>query len=142
LVLARGIPLFCGMIVAYRQATSKNEREVSMRKLMLILTVAAMMVALSAGAALALNLTGDNGPDRLVGTAENDTLRGLGGRDTLIGRGDSDRLFGGSGNDFINATDPRPEDDLVNCGAGFDRALVDPSTEDRVMSNCERVVVR
>lgn len=108
----------------------------------MILTVAAVMVALSAGAALALNLTGDNGPDRLVGTAENDTLRGRGGGDTLIGRGDSDRLFGGDGNDFINAVDPgRADDDLVNCGAGFDRVLVDPSTEDRVMSNCERVRV-
>ena len=108
----------------------------------MILTVAAMMVALSAGAALALNLAGDNGPDRLVGTAENDTLRGLGGGDTLIGRGDSDRLFGGDGNDFINAVDPgRGEDDLVNCGAGFDRALVDPGTEDVVMGNCERVVI-
>ena len=113
-----------------------------MRKMILVFTVAAMMVALSAGAALALNLTGDNGPDRLVGTAENDTLRGLGGRDTLVGRGDSDRLFGGGGNDFINATDPgRPEGDRVNCGSGFDRVLVDPSTEDIVMGNCERVVV-
>lgn len=109
---------------------------------MIILTVAAMMVALSAGAALALNLTGDNGRDRLVGTAENDTLRGLGGNDVLIGRGDSDRLFGGAGNDRINAVDPGgPEDDLVNCGPGFDRVLVDPSTEDRVMDNCERVAV-
>ena len=93
------------------------------------------------GAALALDLTGDDGPDRLVGTAENDALRGLGGKVTLIGRGDSDRPIGG-GNDFINAVDPGgPEDDLVNCGPGFDRVLVDPSTEDRVMGNCERVAV-
>ena len=108
----------------------------------MLAAVMALMLTLFAGTALAINLTGDNGPDRLVGTAENDTLRGLGGRDVLIGRGDSDRLFGGSGNDLINAVDPgRPEGDLVNCGAGFDRALVDPSTEDRVMNNCERVRV-
>jgi hypothetical protein len=118
-----------------------TERSV-MKKMLVMLAVAALMVAMSAGAALAINLVGDNGPDRLAGTAQNDTLRGRGGNDTLIGRGDSDRLFGGSGNDVINATDPRPEDDLVNCGPGTDRAIIDPSTEDRVRANCERVTVR
>ena len=112
-----------------------------MRKLLVMLAMAAMMTALGAGTALAVTLVGDNGPDRLVGTAQNDTLRGRGGADTLVGRGDSDRLFGGSGNDFINAVDPRPEDDLVDCGPGRDRVLVDPSTEDRVRANCERVSV-
>ncbi|WP_166175134.1 calcium-binding protein [Rubrobacter tropicus] len=113
-----------------------------MKKMAMLVAVTGLMLTIFGGTALALNLTGDNGPDRLVGTAENDTLRGRGGGDTLIGRGDSDRLFGGDGNDFINAVDPgRAEDDLVNCGAGFDRARVDPSTEDRVMSNCERVRV-
>lgn len=113
-----------------------------MKRLVVLFTIAALMIALSAGVALAVNLTGGNGPDRLVGTAENDVLRGLGGNDVLIGRGDSDRLLGGSGNDRINATDPgRPEGDFVNCGPGFDRVMVDPSTEDVVAANCERVRV-
>jgi Ca2+-binding RTX toxin-like protein len=114
-----------------------------MKKITMLAAVVALMLTLFAGTALALNLTGDNGPDRLVGTAQDDTLRGLGGGDTLIGLGDSDRLFGGDGNDVINAVDPgRADGDLVNCGAGVDRALVDPSTEDRVANNCERVLVR
>lgn len=110
------------------------------KRLTILLTVAALMLALGVGTALAINLTGTSGPDRLVGTADNDTLRGLGGNDLLIGRGDSDRLFGGAGNDRINAVDPRPEGDLVNCGPGNDRAFVDPSTED-IVRNCERVTV-
>lgn len=113
-----------------------------MKKLAMLVAVTGLMLTIFGGTALALNLTGDGGPDRLVGTAENDTLRGLGGKDTLIGRGDSDLLFGGDGNDFINAVDPgRGETDRVNCGAGFDRVLIDPGTEDIVMGNCERVVV-
>jgi hypothetical protein len=114
-----------------------------MRKAATLVAIVGLMVVVFAGTALALNRVGDGGRDRLVGTAENDTLRGLGGRDTLIGRGDSDRLFGGGGNDFINPVDPgRLEGDRVNCGPGFDRVLVDRSTEDVVARNCERVRVR
>lgn len=114
-----------------------------MKKLVVMLTVVVLMVALGAGAALAANLVGDDGPNRLVGTAENDLLRGRGGNDRLVGGGDSDRLFGGDGNDVINAVDPgRPDSDRVRCGAGFDRVMVDPGTEDVVANSCERVAVR
>jgi hypothetical protein len=113
-----------------------------MRRVALLLTVMSLLLAMFAGVALARVIVGTNGPDRLVGTAENDTIRGRGGNDTIIGRGDSDRLFGGRGNDFIDARDPRPEGDFVDCGPGFDRVWVDPSTEDVVARNCERVVVR
>jgi Ca2+-binding RTX toxin-like protein len=111
------------------------------RRAIILLAMVGLMLTLFAGTALAIVRVGDNGPNRLVGTAENDTLRGLGGKDTLVGRGDSDRLFGGRGNDFINARDPRPEGDRVDCGRGFDRVVVDPSTEDIVTGNCERVRV-
>ena len=53
------------------------------------------MLVLFAAAALAVVKIGNAGPNRLVGTAENDTLRGRGGADTIIGKGDSDRLDGG-----------------------------------------------
>ncbi len=113
-----------------------------MRRLAMLLTVMGIMLAMAAGAALAINLVGDSGRDVLRGTAENDVLRGRGGNDHLIGRGDSDRLFGNAGNDVINARDPgRPESDRVNCGPGRDRALIDPSTEDVVARNCETVRV-
>lgn len=105
-----------------------------MRRISIFLAAMTLVVTVFAGTALALNRVGEGGPDRLVGTAENDTLRG---------RGDSDRRYGGVGNDLIDARDPgEPEGDVVNCGSGVDRVLADPSTEDIISSNCERVVVR
>ena len=113
-----------------------------MRRLAILLAAMGIMLAMTAGAALAINLVGDNGRDVLRGTAENDVLRGRGGNDLLVGRGNSDRLFGGRGNDVINARDPgRPESDRVLCGPGTDTALIDPSTEDVVAGSCERVRV-
>ena len=110
------------------------------RKVAILLAVMGLMVMAFAGVALAVTKTGDAGPNRLVGTAENDTLRGLGGADELIGRGDSDRLFGGSGRDLINARERgEAEDDLVDCGPGRDTVLTDNTTEDTVLANCEVV---
>jgi hypothetical protein len=81
--------------------------------------------------------------DELVGTPGSDRINGRGG-DDLIGarRGDDcasggpgrDRLRGGGGDDLLDAADARP--DLVRCGAGSDRAVVDA---DDIASGCERV---
>ncbi|MDQ3862327.1 MAG: hypothetical protein M3317_02265 [Actinomycetota bacterium] len=110
------------------------------RKVAILLAVMGLTVMAFAGVALAVTKTGDAGPNRLVGTAENDTLRGVGGADELIGRGDSDRLFGGSGRDLINARERgRAEGDRVDCGPGRDTVLTDNTTEDRIASNCEVV---
>ena len=46
-----------------------------MKKMAILFAV----VVLFAGTALAVVRVGNNGPNRLVGTAENDTLRGRGG---------------------------------------------------------------
>jgi Ca2+-binding RTX toxin-like protein len=111
-----------------------------MRKLAILLAVMGLMVMAFAGVALAVTKAGDAGPNRLVGTVENDTLRGRGGADKLIGRGDSDRLFGGSGRDLINARERgEAEGDLVDCGPGRDTILTDNTTEDTILSNCEVV---
>ena len=110
------------------------------RKVTILLAVMGLMVMAFAGVALAVTKVGDAGPNRLVGTAENDTLRGLGGADELVGRGDSDRLFGGSGRDLINARERgKAEDDRVDCGAGRDTVLTDNTTEDTILANCEVV---
>jgi Ca2+-binding RTX toxin-like protein len=108
------------------------------RRLAVLVAVMGLLVMVFAGVAFAAVKVGDAGPNRLVGTAENDTLKGRVGADTLIGRGDSDRLYGGRGRDYINARERgRAEDDLVDCGRGRDTVLTDNPTEDRIANNCE-----
>jgi Ca2+-binding RTX toxin-like protein len=110
------------------------------RKIAVLFAVMGLMVMACTGVALAVTKAGDAGPNRLVGTAENDTLKGRSGADTIIGKGDSDRLYGGRGADHINARElGRVEDDLVDCGRGRDTVLTDNTTEDRILSNCEVV---
>ena len=110
------------------------------RKTATLIAVMGLMLTMFAGAAFAAVKVGDGGPNRLVGTAENDTLKGRSGADTLVGRGDSDLLVGGRGNDQINARESgRAEDDRVDCGAGRDTVLTDNTTEDHIASNCEVV---
>ena len=88
-------------------------------------------------------IRGRDGHDCLSGGAGNDTLRGERGDDRLTGGSGADTLLGGAGvnvyyagpgNDFVNAVNGRVE--LVSCGSGHDRAVVD--RRDRV-SSCERV---
>jgi len=62
----------------------------------ILVAVVGLMVMAFAGSALAVVKVGNAGPNRLVGTAENDTLKGRIGADTIIGKGDSDRLYGGA----------------------------------------------
>ena len=78
---------------------------------------------------------GGDGPDTVAGTTGADLLCGLGGRDRLDGRAGLDRLFGGIGDDVIDSRDG--EFDIVGCGFGVDKALVD--AVDRVGVDCERV---
>jgi len=110
------------------------------KRLAVLVAVVGLMMMVFAGAAFAVTRIGDAGPNRLVGTAENDVLKGRAGADTLIGRGDSDLLVGGRGNDQINARESgRAEDDRVDCGPGRDTVLTDNTTEDSIASNCEVV---
>ena len=110
------------------------------KRMAILVAVVGLLVMMFAGAALAVVRIGDAGPNRLVGTAENDTLKGRGGADTIIGRGDSDLLVGGRGNDQINARERgRAEDDRVDCGRGRDTVLTDNTTEDTILANCEVV---
>ena len=110
------------------------------RRTATMIAVMGLMVMMFAGVAFAAVRVGNDGPNRLVGTAENDTLKGKGGADTLIGKGDSDLLVGGRGNDRINARERgRAEDDRVDCGRGRDTVLTDNTTEDHIANNCEVV---
>ena len=108
------------------------------KRMAVLIAVMGLMVMVFAGAAFAVTRVGDAGPNRLVGTAENDVLKGRAGADTLVGRGDSDLLVGGRGNDQINPRESgRDEDDRVDCGPGRDTVLTDNTTEDSIAGDCE-----
>ena len=99
------------------------------------------------------HLRGLAGADLILGRGGFDLLRGGPGNDRLIGGAGKDRLIGGPGRDEFN-TGPRghvagadgPDrirardgaQDLIQCGAGFDVALVD-AVEDGVF-DCERIL--
>lgn len=88
-------------------------------------------------------LPGGGGNDWLLGRAGNDTLLGGAGKDlidggrgndVLIGGPGEDRLRAGAGSDTAIANDD--EADVVDCGPGRDRAVVDESDTTK---NCEVV---
>jgi hypothetical protein len=134
-----------------------------LRALLMVATMLLGVLVLS-GVALAKNITGTNGPDRLIGIPNKDQIYGLGGpdylsgkkkadalyggrdndqvragngRDHVFGGQRSDKLYGGGGNDVMSAADGYK--DYVNCGWGTDNAYVDK--RDRVNRDCENVFV-
>src|SRR5262249_41779824 len=90
----------------------------------------------------------------LAGGGHDDVIYGLGGNDTLLGGAGDDRIFGGPGNDVITGGSGADhlyggpgsdtiyaadgERDIIDCGSGRDRAVVDVGI-DKVV-NCEVVV--
>jgi Ca2+-binding RTX toxin-like protein len=72
-------------------------------------------------------LEGGGRGDFLFGTAGSDKLRGQDGDDCLDGGTRHDVLVGGGDNDLLFARDQT--DDVVNGGANFDRARVDPGLD-------------
>jgi RTX calcium-binding nonapeptide repeat (4 copies)/WD40-like Beta Propeller Repeat len=81
------------------------------------------------------SISGRGGNDTLVGGAGDDLLAGGSGNDVITGGSGADRMAGGPGSDTIYAADG--ERDVVDCGAGRDRAVVD--SFDKV-TGCEVVV--
>jgi Ca2+-binding RTX toxin-like protein len=121
-----------------------------------------VMLVVVGGVAWAVTKVGDNGPNKINGTGNNDKLRGLAGNDRLNGLGgadqmwgdsghdtlldgqtvekSTDRLYGGRGNDFFNTDNNPNHKDIVYCGPGFDTWRADPN--DRyVGGRCEDVRV-
>jgi Ca2+-binding RTX toxin-like protein len=74
------------------------------------------------------------GSDNVVGGEGNDHLADPGEREFS-----KDNFSGGPGNDVINVVHYRSASDLVVCGSGFDRVLVD--SNDVVAPDCEKAVV-
>ena len=82
---------------------------------MTVLAVAALMTALSAGVATALEKNGEPGHDTLVGTNRADHLDGKAGDDSIAGLGGADRLLiGGLGDDTVRGG--AGEDTIVGYG--------------------------
>lgn len=79
------------------------------------------------------------GADHASGGAGRDRVYGNSGSDRLYGNAGRDRLYGNGGRDQLNASSNRKRGDVVNGGAGRDRASVNRG--DRVRS-VERVVRR
>jgi Tol biopolymer transport system component len=93
-------------------------------------------------------LCGRLGPDRISGLDRNDLLWGGASNDILVGGSGDDKLYGGrgrdqlsggAGRDLLAARDRQPGD-VIACGPGRDRAVVD--RRDRVAKDCERVTRR
>jgi Ca2+-binding RTX toxin-like protein len=87
------------------------------------------------GAAGNDTIAGGPGNDVLSGGAGNDMLSGGAGNDLIVGGSGADVLSGGAGNDVLRAADGAR--DVVRCGAGRDRAVVD--RKDVVSRTCEHV---
>lgn len=68
-------------------------------------------------------LRGKRERDRIRGGRSSDVLRGGSGDDRLVGGKGRDSLAGGAGSDTLAARDGNP--DIVACGTGKDRAVVD-----------------
>jgi Ca2+-binding RTX toxin-like protein len=89
------------------------------------------------------NLVGGPGNDYVVAGKGSDIVVGGEGNDHLADPGNrefsKDNFSGGPGNDVTNVVHYRSASDLVVCGSGFDRVLVD--SNDVVAPDCEKVVV-
>jgi len=134
-----------GAAAAVQVGPSTNDRLIGTGGIDLLLGMKGNDVLVGRGAGDCLG--GGPGKDRIKGQAGNDDLDGNGGSDVLSGGGGADRLVpgtgrdkvsGGGGDDRVNAVDGKR--DVVRCGGGVDRAVVD--RHDKVAGSCERVQVR
>lgn len=81
-----------------------REKRTNMKRATLLTVVMALVVALSASAAMAAVLEGNNQDNTIRGTADDDIIYGNGGDDELFGGDGDDRVFGGDGNDYLSGS--------------------------------------
>ena len=79
----------------------------------------------------------------IEGTKAGDNLVGDGSDNQLLGRGGPDNYFAGAGSDLLLANSG-DSDPIIDCGEGFDMALIDfsPAFSDGPPVNCESVEER
>ena len=130
-----------------------------MKRVVLVPTVGALLLTLTASVALAATRYGTNGDDWFFGTRHADQMYGKGGDDIMQGMEGNDLMYGGygddyfsgdygddniydrhgsdylcgnDGNDYINTKDGKRNH--VNCGAGRHSFTTDSID---VVRNCE-----
>lgn len=72
------------------------------KRTLLVCLAVTVLLALTAGVALAKTIQGTNGPDNLDGTPRADEISGRDGNDDIEGRNGDDRLLGGGGRDQVS----------------------------------------
>jgi len=126
-------------------------------KLLVLAVVGMLAVAAAASAARLDVIYGTAGADTLAGTtgadviyarAGGDTVRGRAGNDVLYGGAGNDVMwpgsgvdvqYGGTGNDGLHALANDNQPDILDCGPGFDTAIViehDPAR----FRGCEQIL--
>lgn len=125
-----------------------------MKRTALLAVVVGLLLALTAGVAVAQNFEGTRGDDTIRGTAQEDTITGLGGDDRLFGFGKKDNIKGNAGNDRIDGGQGNDimsgagGNDVIRAGDGLrDRIFCGPGRDvvyhdfllDKVESDCETV---
>ena len=81
-----------------------------MKRVILVLTVGALLLALTATVAIAKTVVGSNGHDELLGTPRADQMYGKGGDDVVRGGKGNDLIYVGYGDDWV--TGDEGEDNL------------------------------
>ena len=97
------------------------------KRMAIMVTIVALMVAMFATAAYAATIHGTNANDALYETPQYDQMYGRGGNDFLdavVYSGDTDKLYGGRGSDEVNASDGDTSDRLDG-GKGIDSCYGD-----------------
>ena len=92
------------------------------------------------------NVVGGPGNDAVIGGLDSDNVVGQEGNDLVLDgdNGDvsaprKDNLSGGDGNDVLSPINKPADKDIVVCGRGIDRVLV--NKKDVVAPDCEKVFV-
>jgi Ca2+-binding RTX toxin-like protein len=87
------------------------------------------------------NMVGGSGNDSVIGGRGSDNVLGEEGKDLVADGPDrefaTDNVSGGDGNDVVAAVNRPAFVDIVSCGGGFDRVIVD--RKDVLAPDCEKV---
>ena len=87
------------------------------------------------------NMVGGSGNDAVIGGRGSDNVLGEEGNDLVVDGPDrefaTDNVSGGDGNDVVAAVNRPAFVDIVSCGGGFDRVIVD--RKDVLAPDCEKV---